>query len=353
MKAKKTIKAKVLELRRGKEELLKREYENWQHYLRGDKSAQLYSATRQQADRLLKRLGNKFKPHKEYTLILRRDVYRADSKLTLYWLKIPIYGVRGGINVPIKTHEPITEDMVCREAKIIRRGDEWFVYITVEKEVKERNPKSVLAVDLGIRWIATTVNSNNPKPKFYGKELRRVKGHFFWLRRTLALKKAYKAIKKTGHKERLVVNDMLHKISKAIINKALENNSMIVLGNLKGIWRNRKDRAFNRKLNNGFPYHRLSQFIEYKARWYGIRVIKINESNTSKTCRRCRQKGLRVGSFFKCPNCGYSCNADYNGAINILNRAMGYMPVAGAALAQPRTRYDEGLSPEEPRISRL
>ena len=41
--------------------------------------------------------------------------------------------------------------MVCREDKIIRRGDEWFVYITVEREVEERDPKSVLAVDLGIR----------------------------------------------------------------------------------------------------------------------------------------------------------------------------------------------------------
>jgi len=38
---------------------------------------------------------------------------------------------------------------------------------------------------MGIEWIATTVNSNNPKPKFYGKRLRRVKGHYFWLRRTL------------------------------------------------------------------------------------------------------------------------------------------------------------------------
>lgn len=69
--------------------------------------------------------------------------------------------------------------MVCREAKIIRKGGEWFVYITVEKEVEERNPKSILAIDLGIRWIATTVNSNDPKPKFYGRELRRIKGHFF------------------------------------------------------------------------------------------------------------------------------------------------------------------------------
>lgn len=101
-KTEKTIKAKILELRKGKAGL-KREYENFQRYLRGDKSAPLYSATRQQADRLLKHIGNP-KEGKEYPLILRREVYRAETKPTKYWLKIPIYGVRGGINVPIKPH---------------------------------------------------------------------------------------------------------------------------------------------------------------------------------------------------------------------------------------------------------
>jgi len=352
MNAKKTIKAKIIELRKGKEELLKREYENWQRYLRGNKKVPLYSATKQQAERLLRRLKGKIKANKEYPMILRRDVYRADTKLTPYWLKIPIYGVRGGINVPIKTHEPITDDMVCREAKIIRKGDEWFVYITVEKEVKERNPKSILAVDLGIRWIATTVNSSNPKPKFYGKELRRVKGHYFWLRRTLALKKAYRTIKKIGHKERQVVNGILHKISRKIVNEALENNSMIVLGNLKGIRRNGKGRRFNRKLNNGFPYYRLSQFIEYKAKWLGIKVLKISERNTSKLCHECGKNGVRAGSFFRCPSCGYSCNADYNGAMNILKRGMGYMPMLGAGLTQPELGMMKPKA-EKPRISLL
>ncbi|MEM3832080.1 MAG: hypothetical protein QW128_00555 [Thermoprotei archaeon] len=158
MKAKKTIKAKILELRKGKEELLRREYENWQRYLHGDKFVPLYSATRQQADRLLRRIG-KPKEGKEYPLILRRDVYRADTKLTPYWLKIPIYGVRGGINVPIKTHEPITDDMVCKEAKIVKKGNEWFIYITVEREVKERNPKSALAID------GDTMDSHNSQLK--------------------------------------------------------------------------------------------------------------------------------------------------------------------------------------------
>jgi putative transposase len=268
-------------------------------------------------------------------------------------LKIPIYGVRGGINVPIKTHEPITDDMICREAKIIRKGSEWFVYITIEKEVKEKDPKSILAIDLGIRWIATTVNSNSLKPKFYGKELRKVKGHYFYLRRSLALKKAYRTIKKIGHKEKRIINDILHKISKAIVNEALANNSMIVLGSLKGIRKNGKSKTFNRKLNNGFPYYKLSQFIGYKARWLGIKIVKISERNTSRFCHKCGAKGLRVGSSFKCPNCGYSCNADHNGAMNILKRAIGYMPMAGVPLAEPRTWYDEAIKAEEPRISRL
>jgi len=337
MKVRKTIKAKILGLRKGKEELLRKEYENFQRYIHGDRSVSLYSATKQQAERLLKRIG-KPKERKEYPLILRKDVYRADARLTPYWLKIPVYGIKGGINVPIKTHEPITDDMVCKEAKIIKKNDEWFVYITVEKEVEERDPKSVLAVDLGIRWIATTVNSNNTKPRFYGKELRKIKSHYFYLRRSLSLKKAYKTIKKIGDKERRVTNDILHKISRAIVNEALENNAMIVLGKLKGIRKNGKGRRFNRRLNNGFPYYRLSQFIEYKAKWLGIKVIKVNERNTSKTCHRCGMKGLRVGSLFRCLNCNYQCNADYNGAVNILKRAMGYMPIAGAALTQPITR---------------
>jgi putative transposase len=322
--------------------------------LRGDKTVPLYSATKQQAERLLRKLKGRVKPNKEYPLILRRDVYRANTKLTPYWLKIPIHGVRGGINVPIKTHEPITEDMVCREAKIIRKGGEWFIYITVEKEVEERNPKSVLAIDLGIRWVAATVNSNNQRPRFYGKELRRVKGHYFYLRRSLALKKAYRTIKKIGHREKRRVNDVLHKISRAIVNEALENSSMIVLGSLKGIRGNGKGRRFNRKLNNGFPYYRLSRFIEYKARWLGIKVVKISERNTSKICHKCGRGGLRVGSSFKCPNCVYLCHADYNGSMNILKRAMGLVSIAGVAFDTARTGQDEALqtNPESPDFSR-
>lgn len=344
IQAKKTIKAKILELRKRKEELLKREYESFQRYLHGDKSVPLYSATRQQAERLLKRI-KKPKEGKEYPLILRRDIYRAETKLTKYWLKIPIYGVRGGINVPIKPHTSITSNMQTREAKIIRRKDEWFVYITVQAEIQEKNPTSVLAIDLGIHNIATTVNSADKKPKFYGKVLRAIRGHYFHLRRNLPNRKT---VKKVGSHEKRVVNHELHKISKAIVQEAAENNSIIVLGKLKGIRQNHRGRRGNRKLNS-FPYYKLSKYIRYKAEWLGIHVITVSEAYTSQTCNQCgSRETLRDGGFFQCLNCGLNLNADWNGAENILKRGIGELKkqsMLGACLAKPRTSPTDNLSP--------
>ncbi|MBO3797290.1 MAG: transposase [Candidatus Brockarchaeota archaeon] len=331
--ARKTIKGKILELSEKERDLLEREYENFQRYLRGEKSVPLYSATQQVADRFLKRLNGKLK-EKEYPLMLRNDKYRIDIKQYPYVFKIPVYGVWGGVKVLITTHEPITSDLKLKEAKVIRKGDEWFVQICVEKEVEERTPKNILAIDMGIRWIAVTVNSSNPVPRFYGRELRKVRGHFFYLRRSLAVKRAYNAIKKLGDKEQRIVSDILHKISRRIVNEALETDAMIVMGDLKGIKEEDRGKVFNRKLN-GFPYYKLSGLIEYKARWLGIKVVKVNERGTSKLCHRCGSVGIRKGSMFKCEACNYTCNADYNGAINIMKQATRYMRIAGASLAWP------------------
>jgi len=345
MLARKVIKAKILdETNKGKLEALEREYINFQRVLRGG-DAKLYSATRQQAERLLMKIkkqnGGKIK-QKEYPLILRNGIYGiydvkvTDYKLSKYWIKIPVYGIRGGIKLPIKPHCEIDASWRFKEAKIFRKENGWFVHITVEKEVEiEQKYNNILAIDLGIRWIATVVSTANIKPKFYGKELRRVRGHYFYLRRKLGRLKKFKAIKKIGNKERRVVDDLLHKISREIVNRAKSENAVIVLGDLKGIRKQKKGRKFNRKLNS-FPYYRLSKFIEYKAAWEGIAVIKVNESNTSKLCSRCGSQGLRRNGKFVCPNCGIELNADYNGALNILKRALGYMSKAGAALTQPK-----------------
>ncbi|MEM3389210.1 MAG: hypothetical protein QW491_07340, partial [Thermoproteota archaeon] len=55
--ARKTIKAKILELNGKEEGLLRCEYENFQRYLRGEKTVPLYSATKQTAESLLMRIN--------------------------------------------------------------------------------------------------------------------------------------------------------------------------------------------------------------------------------------------------------------------------------------------------------
>jgi putative transposase len=338
MLAKRTIKCKVLELRKGKEELLLREYMNFQRYLHGDKTTVLYSATKQQAERMLKRIGSP-KEGKAYPLVLRRDVYKlekTENRLTEYWLRVPIGGVNGGIWIPIKVPTVISVDASLREAKIIRRND-WFVFLTVQCEVEERKATSVLAVDLGVHNAATTTNSSDKTVRFYGKNIRSVRGHYYYLRRNLPNRKA---VKKVGKHERRTVTHELHVISKAIVEEAAAKNSVIVVGKLKGIRKPRKfqSRRSKRKVAS-FPFFRLTQFIRYKAAWKGIAVVEISEAYTSVTCSRCGCRGIRVRGLFRCPECGLDLNADVNGSKNILARALGKLnePLSGAGvvLAQP------------------
>jgi IS605 OrfB family transposase len=180
--------------------------------------------------------------------------------------------------------------------------------------------------------IATAVLSSNQRPIFYGKEIRGIRRHYSWLRKRLGEKKLLKKIKQLGNKERRVVNYHLHKIAKEIVVLAKNTNSAIVLGDLKGIRASAKGRRTNRIVSN-MPYFRLTKYIEYKAKWEGIRVIKINERGTSRICSRCGSEGKRVKQgLFICKNCGYKVNADYNGAKNILKRSLEYISKDGAVV---------------------
>jgi putative transposase len=116
----KTIKAKIISPTRKKERLLEREYQGFQDILQG-KDASIYSATKQQAQRLRRRI-KKLK-HKHYPLIIRRDTFKIekrDTKLASWWARIPIGGVREGIWVAIIPHCNFPEGCSIREAKLLK-----------------------------------------------------------------------------------------------------------------------------------------------------------------------------------------------------------------------------------------
>ena len=133
-------------------------------------------------------------------------------------------------------------------------------------------------------------------------------------------------VRKIGNAEQRKVNDTLHKISRQIVSMAKENNAAILLGDLSGIRERTRGRRFNRIVAN-MPFYRLTQYITYKANWEGIPVVMTKEWYTSKLCHNCGSDNTSRPhqGLFMCHVCGYSCNTDYNGAVNLGNRLRNQM----------------------------
>jgi putative transposase len=339
MQVRKVVKAKVVKLTNIKRQILDHEYEGLQRFLQGNSSVELYSANKQQAQRFYRRV----KPEREYPLSIRKDlirVERRDTKIARYWVRIPVKLRRGGVWVAIKPHCEITTDLEICETKLLRRNGEYFLHLVVKREVEIKTSySSVLAIDLGIRHVACSVDTKSGETHFYGRELRQVRGHYFHLRRKLGRKKLLRVVRRIGVKESRIANDQLHKIAKAIVDEAERRDAIIAIGNPKGIRKNGKGRRFNRKLNS-WPFWKLRQCITYKANWRGIAVVEVSEAYTSQRCWRCGTIGARSGihhGLFECPRCGLKENADRNGAFNIGRRALGQVSKVGAVVSQPVT----------------
>ena len=158
---------------------------------------------------------------------------------------------------------------------------------------------------------------NSKMSKLQSKEMKKLKDNKKF--------KPTKKMKKLYRYWRNYAWTYIHKCSSRTIKIALENNcSTIVIGDFKGIKRNRK----HMKYFVTIPYITLINQIKYKAKRSGINVVMINESYTSGcSCiddyiisKKCYNKKRRKkrGNFVT--NNGFNINADVNGAYNILRK---------------------------------
>jgi len=228
----------------------------------------------------------------------------------------------------------LAECEVC-DSQLIRRGKEYHLHIVVSKDtpvpvIPFHAP--VLAVDIGERVIATSVmlvDGAISSPGFHGREVRSIRRHYAWLRKRLGRRRLLRVIKRVGRTEHRKVDARLHVIAANLVERAREMGAVIAMGDLSGIRKGSRGRRMNR-IVNAMPFNRLSHYIEYKAAWAGVPVIKVDEAYSSRECRICKQDGKRPSQGrFVCPSCG-EYNADLNGAVNIGSRALAYMTIAGA-----------------------
>ncbi len=197
--------------------------------------------------------------------------------------------------------------------------DEFYLHITIRKPVLYKNEGNILGVDLGLKNIAVTSTG-----KFLGKDMRWQKNHFFRVRRSLQGKdtqSTMKTLRDMAGRENRYTENKLHNISRKLVEEAEEHNcNIIAFEDLNEI--RDKDEKFNSRLErqlHSWGFERLQKFTEYKAKEKGIEVKRVESEYTSQTCSRCghTEKKNRKGNEFKCKECGYEVNADYNAAKNI------------------------------------
>jgi len=159
------------------------------------------------------------------------------------------------------------------------------VYETADATISQTSNK-VAAIDIGLKNLATVTFSEENEPILYRSDLTKINHDFNRITSNYVsvLKKTQnqdtsKRRKRLSEKRSGLMEDRLHKLSRAIINDLSHRGvSTIIVGKNTG-------QKINNRLKNfvQVPLFRLIEMIKYKAESAGITFIQINESYTSGT----------------------------------------------------------------------
>lgn len=201
----------------------------------------------------------------------------------------------------------------------------YFVSLLVETEVNQL-PKSNsnTGIDVGLAKFATLSNGvqyDNPKffqslEKKLAKEQcilsRRTKGGSNWNKQRIKVARIHEKIANCR-------TDYLQKLSTEIV----KSHDIIGMEDLK-VKKMQQDKDLAKGISE-VSWYQFRTMIEYKAKWYGKKLVLVDPSYTSQKCNHCghTEKSNRVSqSKFVCKSCGHKDNADVNAAKNIESLAL-------------------------------
>lgn len=212
-------------------------------------------------------------------------------------------------------------------AKLVFKHDRFFLHIPVTYEIDKLAMSDVLnvvGVDRGIRFIATTYDSNGKTTFYDGNDIKQKRGHYKALRKQLQqvhTPSSRRRLKAIGQRENRWMQDVNHCISKALVTSNPQG-TLFVLEDLTGVRAaTEKVMVKNRYVSVSWSYYDLEQKLTYKALKNHQLVEKVNPAYTSQTCPKCghteKSNRDKHNHLFYCKNCGYKSNDDRIGAMNL------------------------------------
>ena len=273
-----------------------------------------------------------------------------------------------------KTHKkieitipPILLEKKVKEIRIIPKSDGRFFEIQYTYEAgldirEELDLNKALSIDAGINNLAACVSSEGRSFILDGKRLKSINQ---WYNRNnsrlQSIKDKQHISVKTKQQSRLErkrnnqINDYISKTARYIINYCLNNSiGNIVIGYNPTL---QKDSNIGRINNQNFaniPFGRLKDKLSNLSQYYGICLIKQEESYTSKASffdgddipvynndnpKEYVFSGIRVRRGLYKTSANQYLNADINGALNILKKSN----VANLSVLYARGHVDSPL----------
>lgn len=216
----------------------------------------------------------------------------------------------------------------------------WYVSIQVRLEAEPlRQGSGSVGIDMGIAKNMTlsngTVFEGVSSFKTYKDRLaveqrklsRKVKGSANWLKQKDKVNKVHAKISniRTDYQQKATTE--ISKNHAMVVVEALKITNMTK--SAKGTAdQHGKNVAQKSGLNRSIldqGWGEIRRQLEYKMMWQGGIYVEVDPKHTSQTCPACKHKSAEnrtTQSNFTCVECGYSENADFVAANNILSRGL-------------------------------
>ncbi|MBN1328521.1 MAG: transposase [Candidatus Heimdallarchaeota archaeon] len=261
--------------------------------------------------------------------------------------------VEGIIPIPEKIQQRISESINHHPKKprmiikTLKGGKEYFFlqfpWEFEEKKNEYRKPTRILAVDLGVKKIATAVVCEKGKqlskpiylkisPSQY-EHIERLYKHRNGILKFLDVNpqenKRFEEKARINRKLLRIKLELVQTTTNILIELTKQwHCEKIALEDLRTIRPKKGTKKWSRQLND-WLHGQITKSLTYKCREERIELQKVIPWGTSTHCARCcnttgqtiigasNKKQRKGGRWFYCPKCGFNTDRDYNGALNI------------------------------------